>query len=155
MSETPDAIFTEDDQVEVTTVEAKPARTRSSGRRTGGRASGNGRRSSSGGRSSRAATRPEPAPAADDSAGSLAAALRGLVNGIDEEVSAITALSEEIDDHVQALNDLRSQATARLLHLDELRAAAEDVNLSAFLDTSIQPQLPQVEEEFPDRIYGG
>ena len=98
--------------------------------------------------------RPPPAPA-NDVAGSLAAALRGLVDGIDAEVAAITALSEEIDDHVTALNDLRAQATERLLHLDELRAAAEDVNLSAFLDTSIQPQLPQVEEEFPDRIYGG
>jgi hypothetical protein len=32
---------------------------------------------------------------------------------------------------------------------------AEDVNLSAFLDTTIQPQLPQSEEEFPERIYGG
>ncbi len=39
--------------------------------------------------------------------------------------------------------------------LDELRAAADDVNLTAFLDTSISPQLPQIEEEFPDRIYGG
>ena len=85
----------------------------------------------------------------------LAAALRGLVDGIDQEVAAITALSEEIDDHVSALNDLRAQATERLLHLDELRAAAEDVNLSAFLDTTIAPQLPQIEEEFPDRIYGG
>ena len=154
MSETPEAIFPDDEEVEGTTVEAKPARTRTSGRRTGGRAGGNGRRSA-GPRSGRTPARSEAPAAPSETAGSLAAALRGLVNGIDEEVAAITALSEEIDDHVQALNDLRSQATARLLHLDELRAAAEDVNLSAFLDTSIQPQLPQVEEEFPDRIYGG
>ena len=38
---------------------------------------------------------------------------------------------------------------------DEFHAAAEDVNLTAFLDTTIAPQLPQIEEEFPDRIYGG
>jgi len=88
-------------------------------------------------------------------AGSLASALRGLVEGIENEVSAITGLSGDIDTHVTALNDLRAEATRRLLHLDDLRAAAEDVNLSAFLDTSIQPQLPQVEEDFPDRIYGG
>jgi hypothetical protein len=127
---------------------------KTSGRRTGGRAAGNGRRSS-GPRARKAPARaPEPAPVSD-AAGSLAAALRGLVDGIDAEVAAITALSEEIDDHVSALNDLRAQATERLLHLDELRAAAEDVNLSAFLDTTIAPQLPQIEEEFPDRIYGG
>ena len=158
MSETPDAFPME--TVEAPTPEpafeavpeAAPAR-RSSGRRTGGRAAGNGRRSS-GPRARRApAPAPEAPPAVD--AGSLAAALRGLVDGIEQEVAAITALSEEIDDHVSALNDLRAQATERLLHLDELRAAAEDVNLSAFLDTTIAPQLPQIEEEFPDRIYGG
>jgi hypothetical protein len=85
----------------------------------------------------------------------LAAALRELVAGIEDEVSNITRLSGEIDTHVEALNDLRAEATRRLLHLDDLRSAAEDVNLSAFLDTTIQPQLPQVEEEFPERIYGG
>ena len=90
-----------------------------------------------------------------DVAGSLASALRELVGGIETEVTAITALSSEIDQHVRALNDLRAEATRRLLRLDDLRSAAEDVNLSAFLDTSIQPQLPQVEEDFPDRIYGG
>jgi len=92
---------------------------------------------------------------AKDVAGSLASALRELVGGIETEVTAITALSSDIDQHVRALNDLRAEATRRLLHLDDLRSAAEDVNLSAFLDTSIQPQLPQVEEDFPDRIYGG
>ena len=86
---------------------------------------------------------------------SLASALRELVGGIETEVASITSLSAEIDQHVDALNGLRAEATSRLLHLDDLRSAAEDVNLSAFLDTSIQPQLPKVEEDFPDRIYGG
>ena len=136
-----------------TAPQAPPAR-QSSGRRTGSRAGGSGRRT--GGRAARTPARVEaPAPVAETTSTSLADALRGLVNGIDEEVTAITALSEEIDDHVTALNDLRAQATERLLHLDELRAAAEDVNLTAFLDTTIAPQLPQIEEEFPDRIYGG
>lgn len=157
MSETPDANAM--GTVEAPTPEPAfeaGAPERKSGRRTGGRASGSGRRSP-GPRTDRAPARASEAPAApaNDVASSLAAALRGLVDGIEAEVSAITALSEEIDDHVSALNDLRAQATERLLHLDELRAAAEDVNLSAFLDTTIQPQLPQIEEEFPDRIYGG
>ena len=90
-----------------------------------------------------------------EATGSLASALRELVGGIETEVTSITSLSAEIDQHVDALNGLRAEATSRLLHLDDLRSAAEDVNLSAFLDTSIQPQLPQVEEDFPDRIYGG
>ena len=116
------------------------------------------RRGKSGG--ARAATtrsRRSPAPAAPatDLSGTLAAALRDLVNGIEDEVTEITGLSAQIDEHVEALNELRAEATRRLLHLDELRAAAEDVNLSAFLDTTIQPQLPQSEEEFPERIYGG
>ena len=102
----------------------------------------------------RRAPRESPAPRAEAS-GSLASALRELVGGIETEVTSITSLSAEIDQHVDALNGLRAEATSRLLHLDDLRSAAEDVNLSAFLDTSIQPQLPQVEEDFPDRIYGG
>jgi hypothetical protein len=158
VSETPDGLPME--TVEAPTPEivteaappAAPAR-KSSGRRTGSRASGNGRRT--GGRAARTPAREQAPAPTSDAATSLADALRGLVNGIDEEVTAITALSEEIDDHVTALNDLRAQATERLLHLDELRAAAEDVNLTAFLDTTIAPQLPQIEEEFPDRIYGG
>ena len=151
MSETPDAPITDLDEVTAPAPAAKPAK-KAGGRRTGGRASGNGRRSGS--RPARGGGARSSAPAPDAS-GTLATALRGLVTGIEEEVSAISALSDEIDDHVRALNDLRAQATERLLHLDELRAVAEDVNLTAFLDTSIQPQLPQVEEEFPDRIYGG
>ncbi len=124
-----------------------------------------GRSSGSGGPSRRAGTRPprsrstpkpQREPASEDTGGSsLAGALRELLSGIDEEVAAISALSSDIDEHVIALNDLRAEATRRLLHLDDLRSTADDVNLSAFLDTSIQPQLPQVGEDFPDRIYGG
>ena len=115
------------------------------------------RRGKSGGRAATTRSRRSSTPAASarELSGTLAAALRELVNGVEDEVTAITGLSAQIDEHVGALNELRAEATRRLLHLDELRAAAEDVNLSAFLDTTIAPQLPQIEEEFPDRIYGG
>jgi len=115
------------------------------------------RRGKAGGRAATTRSRRGSARAASDNglSGTLAAALRELVNGVEDEVTAITSLSAQIDEHVEALNELRAEATRRLLHLDELRAAAEDVNLSAFLDTTIQPQLPQSEEEFPERIYGG
>ena len=115
------------------------------------------RRGKSGGRAATTRSRRSTKPAAptNELSGTLAAALRELVNGVEDEVTAITGLSAQIDEHVEALNELRAEATRRLLHLDELRAAAEDVNLSAFLDTTIQPQLPQSEEEFPERIYGG
>ena len=157
MSETPDATPTETIEPPAPATPRRASKsTGSSGRRGAGRggakASTGGRRATSRGTAS---ARSGGAAASSDAASSLAAALRGLVGGIEEEVSAITALSEQIDTHVQALNELRSEATRRLVHLDDLRGAAEDVNLSAFLDTSIQPQLPQVEEEFPDRIYGG
>ena len=126
-----------------------PARKRSTpAKRTPARKSA-GRATRTSGRASSSSS------SAKDVAGSLASALRELVGGIETEVTAITALSSDVDQHVRALNDLRAEATRRLLRLDDLRSAAEDVNLSAFLDTSIQPQLPQVEEDFPDRIYGG
>ncbi len=91
---------------------------------------------------------------AEAPAGSLAAALRDLVSSIEDEVAEVTRLSEVIDDHVVTLNGLRADVAARLAHLDELRAAADDANLGAFLDDTIQPQLPQQSEDFPDRIYG-
>ncbi|MCU1691054.1 MAG: hypothetical protein JWM64_145 [Frankiales bacterium] len=94
------------------------------------------------------------APAAESAAGSLASALRDLVTSIEDEVAEVTRLSEVIDDHVTTLNGLRADVAARLAHLDELRAAADDANLGAFLDDTIQPQLPQQSEDFPDRIYG-
>lgn len=107
---------------------------------------------SGGRRKSSAASTSDPATA--PAAGSLAAALRGLVTGIEEEVAEVTRLAEVIDDHVVTLNGLRGDVAQRLAHLDELRAAADDANLGAFLDDTIQPQLPQQSEDFPDRIYG-
>jgi len=96
------------------------------------------------------------APVAAESAplGSLAAALRDLVSSLEDEVAEVTRLSEVIDEHVVTLNGLRGDVASRLAHLDELRAVADDANLGAFLDDTIQPQLPQQSEDFPDRIYG-
>ena len=103
----------------------------------------------SGGRRKGSSASAENAPA-----GSLAAALRDLVSSIEDEVAEVTRLSEVIDDHVVTLNGLRADVAGRLAHLDELRSAADDANLGAFLDDTIQPQLPQQSEDFPDRIYG-
>ncbi len=132
-----------------------PRRTsKSSGTRRSGASSG--RTGSSRARSGRTSSRASKASSSAAAlSGTLAGALRELLSALEGEVAEITALSGQIDEHVEALNGLRAEATRRLLHLDDLRAAAEDVNLSAFLDTTIQPQLPQAEEEFPTRIYGG
>jgi hypothetical protein len=143
-----DDALTEIDDDPTPAESAKPAkRTPSRRGKSGGRAATP--------RSRRGSAAAPPAAPANELSGSLAGALRELVNGVEDEVTAITGLSAQIDEHVEALNELRAEATRRLLHLDELRAVAEDVNLSAFLDTTIQPQLPQSEEEFPERIYGG
>ena len=139
--------------------EAPRRATKSSGTRRGGKTGGrtsSGRAGSSRSRSGSSASRSSASSSSAASlSGTLAGALRDLVSSVENEVLAITVLSGQIDEHVEALNGLRAEATRRLLHLDDLRAAAEDVNLSAFLDATIQPQLPQSEEEFPERIYGG
>ena len=78
----------------------------------------------------------------------------GVADGEAGDLAEVTRLSEVIDDHVVTLNGLRADVARRLAHLDELRSAADDANLGAFLDDTIQPQLPQQSEDFPDRIYG-
>ena len=69
---------------------------------------------------------------------------------LEDAVGAEVVARIEVGTDLDALAD----AAERLLHLDELRAAADDVNLGAFLDDTIQPQFPQVAEDFPGRIYG-
>lgn len=124
-----------DDDTTPETEQADSGRRRSGRSGRGGRAAGEATESSSG-------------------SAALANALRELVGSIEHEVAEVTRLSEVIDDHVVTLNGLRADVAQRLLHLDELRAAADDANLGAFLDDTIQPQLPQQAEDFPDRIYG-
>jgi len=84
----------------------------------------------------------------------LTYALRELVWGIESEVAVLTSLARRIDEHVTALNALRAELAARLLGLDVLRAAATDDRLTAFLDRVVVAQLPTLDEQFPQRLYG-
>lgn len=80
--------------------------------------------------------------------------LRELVWGIESEVAVITNLAQRIDEHVARLNTTRADAARRLLLLDELVAAAENSDLTVFLTQAVVAPLPQVPEQFPERIYG-
>ena len=68
------------------------------------------RRGKTGGRAATTRSRrsPKRAAPANELSGTLAAALRELVNGVEDEVTAITGLSAQIDEHVEALNELRA-----------------------------------------------
>lgn len=80
--------------------------------------------------------------------------LRELVWGIESEVAVITSLSRRIDEHVTKVNALRANAAERLRRLDVLRAATDDPHLAAYLSRAAVAPLPQVKEEFPERMYG-
>ncbi len=80
--------------------------------------------------------------------------LRELVWGIESEVAVITSLSRRIDDHVTKVNALRAAAAERLRRLDVLRASVDDPHLAAYLSKAVVAPLPQVKEEFPERMYG-
>ena len=84
---------------------------------------------------------------------SLTFGLRDLVWGIESEVAQITALSRRIDQHVREVNALRREASQRLEALDELVDAAEDDDVRAWLERATDAALPQVTEQFPDRLY--
>ena len=84
----------------------------------------------------------------------LTYALRELVWGISSEVAVVSNLSRRIDGHVLALNALRAELSQRLLELDGLRDAAQDERLAAFVDTVAVAPLPELDEEFPGRLYG-
>jgi hypothetical protein len=102
-----------------------------------------------------AAASSSSAPSARAAAGSLASALRELVGGIEDEVRNITSLVRQIDDHGRALNDLRADGRAAAAAPRTTCAPRPRTATSApFLDDTIQPTLPQVGEDFPERIYG-
>jgi hypothetical protein len=88
-----------------------------------------------------------------DVGSSLTFDLRGLVWGIDSEVSQITSLSRRIDQRVREVNVVRAELAARLLVLDELVEAAEHPDLRAWLETVAAVPVPQVTEVWPDRLY--
>jgi len=85
---------------------------------------------------------------------SLTYGLRELVWGIESEVAVITRLCQRIDESVEKLNELRADAARRLMVLDDLLATGGDADLVAFLERAVVAPLPEVPEQFPERIYG-
>ncbi len=79
--------------------------------------------------------------------------LRELVWGIESEVAVISNLSRRIDEHVRQVNALRATAAERLGRLDVLRAELDDPHLAAYLSKAAVAPLPQVVEQFPERMY--
>ena len=82
----------------------------------------------------------------------LAGSLRTMLDAMDVEIRAVSALSERIDGLVRQLNDAREEQAKRLLVLDALRTSVEDANLGAFLDKAIRPRKTRVPEVVPDRL---
>ena len=82
----------------------------------------------------------------------LAGSLRSMLDAMDVEIRAVSALSERIDGLVRQLNDAREEQAKRLLVLDALRTSVEDANLGAFLDKAIRPRKTRVPEIVPERL---
>ena len=85
---------------------------------------------------------------------SLTYGLRELVWGIESEVAVITSVSRRIDEHVRAVNAARAELAERLVRLDALVEAADEPHLEAFLRDTAAVPLPEVDEVFPERLYG-
>lgn len=83
----------------------------------------------------------------------LAGGLRGFLSAIDDEVRAVSELSERIDAAVAGLNVLRDEQAKRLLVLDGLQASSEDASLTAFLNKAIKPRKTRVAEVIPERLH--
>ena len=81
-----------------------------------------------------------------------AGGLRSLLGAVENEVRAVTALSERIDGLVTQLNAARDEQAKRLITLDALRGAVDDTNLGTFLDKAIRPRRARVEEVVPKRL---
>jgi hypothetical protein len=80
--------------------------------------------------------------------------MRSLLGAIENEVRAVSALSEQIDTLVAELNARRDEQAARLLALDALQATVTDTGLSSFLEKAIRPRRTRVPEVIPDRLSG-
>ncbi len=92
------------------------------------------------------------APARTSTVPDLAGGMRALLVQIEDEVKAVSKLSEQIDDLVARLNTHRDDQAARLLALDALRASVDDAGLSSFLDKAIRPRKTRVPEVIPPRL---
>lgn len=110
------------------------------------------KRARAGGRGTRGRGESRPVPTLTGTFPDLAGHLAGLLDIVRAEVEAVGELSRRIDDQVRILNELRSEQAGRLHTLDALRDSATNATLGAFLDETIQPQLPEVEEVIPDRL---
>lgn len=84
----------------------------------------------------------------------LAGGMRTLLGAIENEVRAVSALSEQIDALVAELNTRRDEQAARLLALDALQGSVTDAGLSSFLDKAIRPRRTRVPEVIPERLTG-
>jgi hypothetical protein len=98
-----------------------------------------------------ASARPAP-PAAGGAVSDLAGGLRTLLDSVEGEVRAVSALSERIDSLVAELNDARDEKAQRLLALDALQGSAKDGGLTSFLDKLIKPRPTRVPEIVPERL---
>ncbi len=85
----------------------------------------------------------------------LTYALRELVRGLASEVAIVSSLSRRIDDHVRAVNTARAELAERLLRLDAVLAAVDEPALREVLRQRTEATLPQLDEVFPSRLYGG
>ena len=92
------------------------------------------------------------APAAAGGIADLAGGLRTLLGAVEDEVRAVTSLSERIDALVSELNAVREEQAQRLLALDALRASAQDGGLTSFLDKLIRPRQARGPELVPERL---
>ena len=128
-------------------------------RRTGTKAAAAGRGRGRGASPAKAATARAATAAASSApaAGSidLAASLRLLLESVETEVHAVTALSNQIDTLVEQLNALRDEQAKRLIVLDALRGSVADPSLGAFLDKAIRPRKTRVVEVVPERLTQG
>jgi hypothetical protein len=97
-------------------------------------------------------TAPATRPAAASAVPDLAGGMRAMLVQIEDEVRAVSKLSEQIDDLVGHLNGRRDEQAARLLALDALRSSVDDAGLSSFLDKAIRPRKTRVPEVIPERL---
>ncbi|MBV9369298.1 MAG: hypothetical protein JO074_05680 [Frankiales bacterium] len=114
------------------------------------------RRTTTTSRQARAPRKTAAAPAAATTTQSgvadLAGGMRTLLGAIENEVRAVSALSEQIDVLVAELNTRREEQAARLLALDALQGSVTDAGLSSFLDKAIRPRKTRVPEVIPERL---
>jgi hypothetical protein len=78
--------------------------------------------------------------------------MRAMLSQIEDQVRAVSKLSEQIDELVGHLNARRDEQAARLLALDALRSSVSDAGLSSFLDKAIRPRRARVGEVVPARL---